>query len=203
MEVNHTIEDIFTVWNYKQLCVVGVQGKLSRSLAGLSLDLGKGVEIAPLVRESPKEYTAAFPKLPGLEEAVARSQPREFLALFQLSHPLDATIVRTEDSDASVVVYGLDKSSAKGVVQKILQQTGTVPCRPDENLTGHIDAEFRTVETKTYEMAETLARALRVSVEQVWGAVRYANFLYNYLGVKKGPLRIAARRFGLPEHLFP
>ena len=179
MEIKFSTEGNFAIWEYERLSVVGARGKLEEPLYTASRLYHFGLEFAPVQKQPKRDFLAGFCFLPA---------------------PIDVTLVRTEEKDASIVTYSLDKDESVELIDRLSERLGFYPCSPDDGFTNMIGSEIAVVETITYDQCQKISRMLGVDLEKAFGAVRYTNFLNNYRGLSPvEAMAKAAETFGLPK----
>lgn len=146
----------------------------------------------------PLDYLAQNPVNTSLEFApLSRHHDRDFLAGMVFQQPVDVTIVRCPDYQASVVTYSLDAEKSAELLSEIIRRYGFDVCKPSEEFIANIGEES-VVEIVTYERAKKVSTHLGVALDEVWGAIRYANHLKNYHGfAEERSMKAAFERFGL------
>jgi hypothetical protein len=163
----------------EKLYVLGVFGKLEKSLKDVGVMCADDLlEFAPVKEEVNRDFLAGFYHPPGVDVTLAKSH---------------------RNSDCSVVAYSLSEQEARGVVGGVVRESGFHVRRPDVSFVSQITGEF-PIEIGTYKMVKEMAGVLGVvSLEQMWGVPKYANFL-RYCGVPESQaLGLAVDKLGLPD----
>lgn len=176
-----TIDDKIVTWEYEQLCVVGTLGHIQTRL-----------EIPRVVY---KERKVGF-------APIKKEERRRFLAGFYTPIPTDITIVQlTTGTSSSIVLYSLRKPEAKELLQAIVQSTNFRCEEPSESFLQEIKRSIELIEIDAYKACKKLAERKDRDEEKVFGAIRFANFLNQYVGLEQGEsIGKAAKKFGLPPN---
>lgn len=173
-----SIENNVVVWQYEDMSVLGVLGRLEKSLEDVALYQDKFIEFAP-VKKEPK---------------------RDFLAAFYFNSPTDFTILKYPDGNASIVTYGLDKAESIKLVNNISKFCSFQARYPDEEFINTIRSEVATFEVSSYMNCKEAARITNTDVGKVYAAMRYGNFLNRYRGLGfEESQEAAALKFRLPD----
>lgn len=173
-----SIENNVVVWQYEDMSVLGVLGRLEKSLEDVALYQDKFIEFAPIKKE---------PK-------------RDFLAVFYFNPPTDFTILKYPDGNASIVTYGLDKAGSIKLVNNISKFCSFQARYPDEEFINTIGSEVATFEVSSYMNCKEAARITNTDVGKVYAAMRYGNFLNRYRGLLfEESQEAAALKFRLPD----
>ncbi len=165
---------------YKGTVMIGVMGIVA----------GKLVDLVPLIRK----------KYPSMEMAPVQAQPqyrRDFLAMFIDEPPRDITMVQA-DIKTSIVGFGLDRKVMMGTMNGIAKAIRFAPISLDDRTRKSWEMDFER-EKEAYVLDEIISQKVKRPVEQVYGAMRYANLLRSYMGKSEEEAqRIACQRFELP-----
>ncbi|MGC8812173.1 MAG: hypothetical protein ACP5O8_01125 [Candidatus Aenigmatarchaeota archaeon] len=177
MVLKRSIEDKIVVWKYEELYVLGVEGELRMGLE----------ELRELYKNTPVEFAP-----------VKNEYIRDFLAAFLFEPPIDVTIARALDGEASIVTYSLDKDRSKQLVGDIVNKSQFSLYYPREAFIRTIEGGM-LFEILTYKLCKRIANELKESLEKVVGAVRYSNFL-SYKGFSESEaIMVACKKFRLPR----
>lgn len=185
MGYKFSVDDGVVAFEYGKLCRFGVQGALRTP----------PVEERELYRRVPRASVAAVRREPT-ENPFASNQ-REFLAIFYFEPPIDATVVRGQNSDSSIVTCGLNKAEARSCLDELILALGFAPRHnPSQEFVAAMRVEF-PVEVATYSVCANICRIFpAMKLEKVFGTCHYANFLHRYKQVSEEEgLRVASERF--------
>jgi hypothetical protein len=183
MGIERSTDGKFVIWRYDRLRVLGILGILERQLDELE--------------ELFKDKSQIFEFAP-----VKKELGRDFLAAFYLDPPIDFTVVRNLSGESSIVTYSLDEDKSREIIDSFVERSGFIPRKPDPDFVETIETEFFYLERITYENCLGASVAENIDLERIFGAVRYANFLYSYRKIPFPDSRKKAHeKFGLEKYL--
>ena len=138
--VEHYREHEFFVWEYERLRVIGVLGRLERLLDNVILPHNPDtMEFATIKREGHLH--------------------RDFLAGFHFSPPVDFTMVRSYNREASIVTYSLDKQKPKELIRNITRTYGLsldIPSEAEQSFTEEISFDINACAESSWIFSDAL-----------------------------------------------
>ncbi len=150
-----------------------------------------------------EDISVAIPKISGVYQEielapVQKQYSRDFIAGFMTNPVRDITLDQYGPCENGLVGFSLDKASLIKTLGDIVRVTGFTP---DSEKNAEAARTWRRefeIEKMTYAMCEKIAEALRKPIESCFGAVKYINFLTQYMGIDEEIARkTAERKFNL------
>jgi len=185
MSLTRSVVENAVNWNYKDLFITAVLGRLEMSLQ----------KIPELYQDERFEFAYSM-----LEVGV------NHLAVFCYTPPIDLSLVKAAESGESeeyILAMSMQQAAMQKVVDEFMQKTNFVPSVPDPEFILTLEGGFKSYEIRTYEMAVAIAEDISEEVEKVHGSLGYANFLKIYKGLPfMESIRTAEQKFGLQGKLW-
>ncbi|MBI4145625.1 hypothetical protein HY493_05480 [Candidatus Woesearchaeota archaeon] len=174
MDVRESNDGLATVFTYERFRAYAVFGRLQRKLEDVTMrDFERG--------------------------QVQRQGARDFIAGFHCQDPLELTVVRMSNAEASIVGCALVHEKLQQAVRRFIDENGFVSQPPQQPFIHQTRTAITLVETTNYRNCSWIGAMLQVTPDQAWGAARYSNFRMMYLGERQqDAILVAAKRFGLP-----
>ena len=150
-----TIEDDMLIWRFENLRMIGAFGKMGLGLPELTSE-DEILVYAPVIDRTDSYFLAGFVKQP----------------------PIDITWIQDQDA-TSVVAITLHEKESRKLLDDIIIQTGLEIQTPPPSFLTSIEI---MTEIKILNMCRQIARVTGANLENVFGAVRYTQFLQQYQG---------------------
>ncbi len=167
----------FVIWEYEKLCVLGLLMYPSSLEKIAQLRQGSSLEFAPVRKEEGREFLAGISFDPAADITIAQY-------LFE----------------SSLVMYSIDKERSRVFAEDLGKKCGFLSFPPDKRFIKTLEREIEMVEMRTYDMCSSISRAIHKKLENVFGAIRYMNFLKMYQGLSDSESRKkASQKFDIPE----
>lgn len=125
---------------------------------------------------------------------------REFYALHQFRPPVDLTLSRPAGgSETTFLSIGFDLSAMKTLEEMVVTHLDFASAPVPSKIRASLLAYELALEGKTYMLMQIIASLGTESIEDVFGAMRYGNFLKRYKGYSddNDALRKSKRKYGV------
>ncbi len=177
LSLGRSLDRNFVIWEYEKLCVLGLL------MYPPSLE-----KITQLRQEMSLEFAP-----------VRKEEGREFLAGISFNPVADITIAQYL-IESSLVIYSVDKERSRVFAEDLGKRYGFISFPPDQPFIKTLEREIEMVEMRTYDLCVSISQSIHKKLEDVFGAVRYVNFLERYRGLSGSESRKkASQRFNIPE----